>query len=97
MEISFNSTEIEDHPDSVNSFSDVQDDLSWVMHHVQSLGLKCEESDITPAMVEILHSLFSEVLYCHHVTYVIVITTLVLCSEITFKVKPKAYLSFPLK
>jgi hypothetical protein len=40
---------------------DVQDDLSWVLHQVHSLGHTCEEADVTPAMLEVLHSLFSEV------------------------------------
>jgi hypothetical protein len=70
MDMTLNSTMREDQEPALNTFTDVQDDLSWVMHHVQSLGLKCEESDITPAMVDILHSLFSEVIssvdfYCH--------------------------------
>ena len=40
---------------------DVQDDLTWVLHNIQSLGLQCEEKDVTPPMLEVLQSLFSEV------------------------------------
>lgn len=58
MDMSLDSMSNECETPEINTFTD---DLSWVMHHVQSLGLQCEEGDITPAMIEILQSLFSEV------------------------------------
>lgn len=41
-------------------FSEAEDDISWVLHHLHSLGLKCTEEDISGNMLEALHTLFTE-------------------------------------